>query len=336
MTKDLLSVSIITWNSKEYIGKCLDYVSMQTYPNIEVIVIDNNSVDGTVEYLKKNFSEIKLIRNNVNKGYCGGHNIGIRESKGEFVLCLNPDVFIERRHIEELLKVMNDNLNVGGCIGKLYQYDPQVESREKHSIKIIDTTGLSILKSRRFIARGHGEIDNGQFDRMEYIIGIDGMAPLYRKKMLENIKIEGEYFDELFFAYCEDHDLCLRAQIYGWKFMFVPTAIAYHVRTWKHVKTWTLSNLTTRKSMPPKLKSIAIRNHYLTVLKNDFKKLFLKYIPFILLRAIEVIGYILLFEQSSTRGIIEFIILIPTALRKRKIIMRNRKITDNYMEQWFS
>ncbi len=333
---ELVSVSIVAWNSIKYIGKCLDAIAKQSYPNIEIIVIDNNSTDGTVKYLKENFPEVKLVENRENKGFCAGHNIGIKLSRGDFILCLNPDVFIEKTYIEELLKVMNDNPNVGGCIGKLYQYDPHMESREKHSIKIIDTTGLSILRSRRFIARGHGEIDNGQFDRMEYIVGIDGMAPLYRKKMLENTKIEGEHFDELFFAYCEDHDLCLRAQIYGWKFMFVPTATAYHVRTWKHVKTWTLSNLKARKSMPSELKSMAIRNHYLTVLKNDFEMLFLKYIPFILLRAIEVIGYILLFEQSSMKGIIEFITLIPTALRKRKIIMRNRKITDNYMEQWFS
>ena len=332
----LVSVSIVTWNSLKYIGKCLNAIAKQSYPNIEIIVIDNNSADGTVKYLKENFPEVKLVENRENKGFCAGHNIGIKLSRGDFILCLNPDVFIEKTYIEELLKVMNDNPNVGGCIGKLYQYNRQTESREKHSIEIIDTTGLSIMKSRRFVARGHKEIDNGQFDRMEYIVGVDGMAPLYRKKMLESTKIEGEYFDELFFAYCEDHDLCLRAQIYGWKFIFVPTAIGYHVRAWKHVKRWILSNLKTRKSMRPELKSMAIRNHYLTVLKNDFKKLFLKYMPFILLRAIKVIGYILLFEQSSIRGITEFIILIPRALRKRKIIMKNRKITDNYMEQWFS
>lgn len=326
----LVSISIVAWNSKEYIGKCLDCVSMQTYPDIEVTVIDNNSVDGTVEYLKKNYSDIRLIENNINKGYCGGHNIGIRKSKGEFILCLNPDVFIERRYIEELAKAMDSDRSVGGAIGKLYQYTNKEKNGYERSSQIIDTAGLSILKSRKFIARGYGQIDWGQFNKSEYIVGVDGMAPIYKKEMLEQIKIDGEYFDELFFAYCEDQDLSWRAQIYGWKFIFIPKAIAYHVRTFQP------SNLKARKLISSEMRSNAIRNHYLMVLKNDFKRLFLKYMFYILSRALKISGYILLFEQSSIKGIIEFIRLTPVVIRKRKIIMKNRKITYDYMAQWFS
>jgi len=99
--KGLISVSIVTWNSEEFIEKCLNAVLSQLYHEVEIIITDNNSSDSTLEILKR-YSSIILMQNDINKGFSGGHNIGIKRSTGEYILLLNPDVFLNRTYIQQL------------------------------------------------------------------------------------------------------------------------------------------------------------------------------------------------------------------------------------------
>jgi GT2 family glycosyltransferase len=233
------------------------------------------------------------MQNDINKGFSGGHNIGIKRSTGEYILLLNPDVFLNRTYIQQLVSSLNDNPDYGGAIGKIYQMSPDTKEGSTDNHAIIDTAGLTILHSRQFRARGYGKLDNVSLNTPCEVFGIDGMAPLYRRKMLEDIKVSEEYFDESFFAYCEDQDLSWRARLFGWKFQFAPSAIGYHVRTWKP-NTW-----QARKYIHPEIRRMALRNHYLMVIKNDYSWSILRNILFIGFRATKILIYTLFFERTS-------------------------------------
>jgi len=152
--KGLVSINILTWNSENYIEKCILHVLSQEYDKYEVVIIDNNSSDYTLTICNKYSKYIKLIRNKSNFGYCGGHNIGIRTSKAEYVLVLNPDVFLDKMYIKNIIEFLNKNIQYGGAIGKIYRYIENNNTCKQELI--IDTMGLNILKSKQFIARNFG------------------------------------------------------------------------------------------------------------------------------------------------------------------------------------
>ena len=243
----LASVNILTYNGQSLIGPCLDSVFKQTYPNVEVLVIDNASKDKTVRIVKKICSTanakkqcLNIIENKKNLGFAAGHNIGIKKSRGEYVLCLNQDVILDKDFIKMAVKTIEKDKKVGAVQGKLYKL--QTLNPKPQTSNIIDTTGLLMFKNRRIVNRGQGEKDNGKYNKEEEIFGVDGAASLYRRSALEDIKlpvssheklrgrrhksIPYEYFDENFFCYKEDVDLAWRMRLYGWKAVYQPKAIA--------------------------------------------------------------------------------------------------------------
>ncbi|MBI5229253.1 glycosyltransferase, partial [Candidatus Micrarchaeota archaeon] len=109
MSSPLVSVVILNWNGRDYLESCIRSVLGQDYKWVEVVVVDNGSGDGSVELVKrlflgKGFGKVKLVENGVNLGYCVGNNIGVRNSVGEFVVTLNPDVVLEKDFVSEALK----------------------------------------------------------------------------------------------------------------------------------------------------------------------------------------------------------------------------------------
>jgi GT2 family glycosyltransferase len=327
--KGLISVSVVTWNSKGFIEKCLQALLRQKKVETEIIVVDNCSTDGTIELIQEYSASIKVVQNSENLGYSGGHNKGIENSSGEFILLINPDVYLCETYCYELVSFLEDKTEYGGAIGKIYQTSSDIEQLASGSSSVIDTTGLTILRSRQFIARGYGKTDDHLLSSPTEIFGVDGMAPLYRREMLENIKISEEYFDELFFAYCEDQDLSWRARLLGWKFCFVPDAKAYHVRSWKP------NALKERKHIRPEIRRMALRNHYLMVIKNDDPVSLLRHCLFIGFRALKIFTYILLFEQSTLYVLKDIYHSLPVILRKRREINQKRKVSRQTIEQWF-
>lgn len=211
----LVSVLIINWNGKHYLEDCLTSLYNQTYKNFEVIVFDNGSVDGSVEFVKSRFPDVHIIKNKENIGFAGGNNIAFKNAKGDFIALLNNDTKVDILWLEELIKVMQSSKKIGICTAKVLRMgDPS----------IIDSTGL-IFKSGFPTGRGYSEKDTGQYDKQEEVWGATGTAVLLRREMINKIGL----FDETFFAYCEDIDLSWRARNAGWKTVYVPTSICYHV-----------------------------------------------------------------------------------------------------------
>lgn len=326
----LVSINILTYNGENLIKDCLKSVLNQTYKNIEILIVDNASEDKSVQRIKK--FPVKLIENKKNLGFAEGHNIGIRKSKGDYVLCLNQDVVLDKNFVKNSVKAIEKNQKIGSVQGKLYR----IEKMNMLGKKIIDATGLVIFKNRRTIARGQGEEEKGQYNKSEEIFGVDGAAPLYRRKALEGVKINNEYFDENFFCYKEDVDLAWRMQLYGWKAIYEPKSIAYHMRGAgeKAVKDY-VSVALARRKISKFAKFHSFKNDRLMRIKNELSSLFFLDILYILIKEIGAWAYVLIFEQYSLKAIKELFKQLPEAWKKRKIIMSRRKVGMKKIKKWF-
>ena len=212
----LVSVIILNWNGKRYLKECLLSLKKQTYKNFEVILVDNGSTDGSVDYIKDNFGDfVKLIENKANLGFAEGNNIGIKNSSGKYILLLNNDTKADPLWVEELVKVAESDDKIGMCASKVLSFD---------NPKTIDNVGHLIYKDGLNRGRGRLEYDQGQYDNIEEVFLPSGCAALYRKKMLDEV---GE-FDKDFFAYSDDTDIGIRGRLAGWKCIYVPGAVIYH------------------------------------------------------------------------------------------------------------
>jgi len=322
---DSVVVSIVSFNGKAFLQRCLDDVFSQTYRPIEVCLLDNASEDGTVDFVAKNFPATKIISSKVNLGFGAGHNVIIRQARSTFVLVLNQDAFLSPTFLEELVTALRARPDVGIAGGKLYSLrkaEPNTEMGE-----VIDMTWLDIEKKRRQVCYAHSQPDKGQPAVPTLAFAMDGAAMLLRRTMLEEIEINGEYYDEDFFAGKEDLDISWRAQLCGWKCLYVPSAIGHHFRTF--------TPKDRRSEISGVLRAGSVRNRYLLMLKNDLVKHFIRHFPHIATYDLKILAYTLLCERSSLKGYNQALRLIPRALRKRRIIMGRKKVDDAYILQWF-
>lgn len=208
-----ISVVVVNFNGKRFLDDCLSSLSVQTYRDYEVIVVDNASRDGSVEHIRSRFPWARIVEKKVNLGSTGGNNSGIREAEGEYIVTLNNDTRVEKDFLERLAGPMSDP-SIGMCGSKMVYPNGKINS-----------TGLCLSRSGASWDRGASEEDRGQYDRQEEIFGACAGAALYRKKMLDEIGL----FDEDFFIFMEDIDLTLRARCAGWRSIYVPGAVAHHL-----------------------------------------------------------------------------------------------------------
>jgi GT2 family glycosyltransferase len=317
-----VSIVIVTWNSAGTLAACLESIQEQTYPSIEVVVVDNASSDQSVELVRENFPGAKVIRNDANLGFCQGQNIGIHATSGEYVMPLNPDITMTPTYIAEMVRAINRDPSIGIVAGKLYL----PELHPPSGARLLDGTGLFVNRARRQYLRGHGEPDHGQYNQAGFIFGACGAAPLYRRKMLDEIQVEGEYFDQTFFAHKEDFDLSWRAQLSGWKAWYQPAAVAFHPRSFRPSR---------RATMAAEIKVHAVKNRYLAIIKNDLLPNLLRDLAPLLWYDLKIIGFILFFERSSLKGILLFFSLLPIAFRRRRIIMKRRVTSSHYFREFY-
>jgi len=335
MKNPLVSVNILTYNGEKLIEECLKSVLSQTYPNIEILVIDNNSTDKTMEKIQISKSKfqtfpIEIIENKKNLGFAVGHNQGIKKSKGDYVLCLNQDVVLDKDFVKNAVEAMEKDEKIGSVQGKLLK-TPMTNDQ----FPIIDATGLLMFKNRRVVTRGQGEEDKNQYAAGE-IFGVDGAAPLYRRAALEDIKINDEYFDEDFFCYKEDVDLAWRLRLYDWKSIYEPRAIAYHLRGAgeRAVKNY-ISVALARRKLSKFAKFYSFKNQRLMQIKNELPNLFFHDFFSILIKEIGAWLYVLCFEHYTIKAIRELLKQIPEAWQKRKIIMSRKRVSSGEIKKWF-
>ncbi|HZS55744.1 MAG TPA: glycosyltransferase family 2 protein [Bryobacteraceae bacterium] len=324
MTGETVAVTIVTFNSARFIARCLQYLFEQNYPNIEVIVVDNASSDETTSILDRLSDRIKFVRNERNVGFAEAQNYAINLSKSAWVLTLNPDVRLSPDFVEKAVAAAEVNENIGSISGKLLRMAPDFEIPAR---KTLDSTGIYFTPALRHFDRGSGEPDGGAYDQVEYVFGVSGAAALYRRKMIDDVSIEGEFFDSDFFAYREDADLAWRAQLLGWKCLYTPDAIAYHVRAVLP---------SNRKSLAAAINMHSVKNRFLMRIKNITPDLYIRHLLPITLRDLVVLGGCLLREFSSLPAFLLIIRNFGKMHAKRREIMRRRRADSRYIAAWFS
>lgn len=274
MADKLVSLIVLTYNSRRHLEALLRSIREQTYSAIELIVVDNASQDDTVSFLQSQTIRIvdQLIVNPQNYWFAKGNNIGITASHGDYIYICNDDIQLSPACIARLVAALDQDKQramVGPKVLKL------VDGR---LTTMIDSTGLLQHRSGKTINRGENTVDRGQFNTGERVFGITGAAMLIRRSALERAKFEQEYFDEDFVAYKEDIDLSWRLQHLGYDIYYEPSAIVYHARTQQK------QTMQTRRHARKIIRAYSYRNHLWTLVKNltggDFLRRAIWLIPY--------------------------------------------------------
>ncbi|MEX0877474.1 MAG: glycosyltransferase family 2 protein [Candidatus Spechtbacterales bacterium] len=346
-----VSVHLIVYNGEKYIKQCLEAVKAQTYENIKFRVFNNASTDKTINIIKEVSPETEIINFEKNYVLGGGFNRSLYFSDSPYVVGLSVDILMAPDFIESAVRTMEDKKDAGVLQAKILHWNYE----ENKKTDVIDTTGMQIFRSRRIINRGHGEEDKGQYDKQEEIFLYEGAVPFFRRNALEDVKIvkfgrsnapyadKGdsekypyEYLDEDFVWYADEVDLGWRLQLAGWKTFYDPAVIAWHDRqTTKKLAAGYRDFIEQRKLVPAFKRKLDLQNQRLTFIKNDFWVNILLDAPFFLKRELFLFIYVLFWERSSLSAYLGIIRLMPKMLRKRRIIMRNKKVDRKYIAKWF-
>jgi len=207
MSSPKVSIIIVNYNGKELLQKCLDSLLKVNYNNFEIILVDNNSTDGSVEFITKNYPSLIIIKLDSNKGFAEPNNVAAKISKGKYLLFLNNDTVVTPNFIFEMVKVMETDKKIAICQSLLLKPDGSVDS----SGDFIDHLGV-VYNSKT------------EIDEIREVSSARGASMLVRSDIFE--KLDG--FDQKFFVTFEDVDLCWRSWILGYRVLIIPTSIVYH------------------------------------------------------------------------------------------------------------
>ncbi len=269
----MVSVIIVTIGAKDYVQLCLSSLLDQTQLPFEIIVIDNSCKPNFAQEIHKLYPSVKIYPGAENLFYAAALNKGITLCQGEFILCLNDDVVLDKEFIREALKGFLMNRKIGLVSGKILRSDG----------KILDSTGLFLSAWRTAKERGYGQPDLGQFEQEGFIFGVNGAVAFYRKQMLEDVKDANGYFDSRFGMFYEDLDISWRAKRRGWLAYYLPAALAYHVRGGSFRPDSGIGKAVARKYLNDRLHCDLIKNRYLAILKNEtFFSFLLHFIPILI------------------------------------------------------
>jgi len=302
MGEELVSVIVVNWNGKEYLGPCLSSLLAQTYRYYEIILVDNGSTDGSIAYVQRHFPEVRIIANASNIGFAAANNIAIRTTSGEYVATLNNDAVAHPCWLEELVASAKADEDVGMIASKILFH---------HRKDMIDSAGITVDKAGMAWNLQHGERDDGQTEDQLEVFGACAAAALYRRAMLDEVGL----FDEDFFAYHEDVDLAWRARLLRWRCLYNPRAIVYHI----HSATGTEGS--------PFKNYLLGRNKVWTVAKNyPIPELFF-YLPIIISYDLAaVLFHLAKGDASPLKGRVAGLLGLSKALRKRWEIQSRRRV----------
>jgi len=324
MRSPLVSVIIVNWNGREYLPACLDSLLEQTCSDFETIVVDNGSHDGSLELLQHSYPWVRIVPLSVNTGFAGGNNAGFAVAQGKYIVALNNDTRVERTWLAELIAPVEDQHDVGMVASRICSWDDPDQ---------IDSLGVAICpdgmsRGSRRLAR----FSSLSLVKTENILLPSGCAALYRREMLE----ETGFFDDDFFAYCEDTDLGLRGRLAGWNAVLARDAVVYH--------RYSRSGGTFS---PLKLYLVE-RNHFWLALKC-FPAMMLVSLPFwTLVRYLVQVQLVLgargagaQFRNASSadlikavlKGLLDMILGLPSVLHKRQAIQASRRISARELRQ---
>ncbi|HVQ74700.1 MAG TPA: glycosyltransferase family 2 protein [Candidatus Binatia bacterium] len=319
-----VSVTIVTWNSARFIERCLDTLAKQQHPVLEVVVVDNGSSDETPALLRRSSVASRVHFNAVNLGFCAAQNQAVALSSGDAVLVLNPDTLLTPSFVDESLRGFGAAPRVGMVAPKLRRSTEDFDVPPPGQARL-DSAGMFLTSSLRHFDRGAAEPDVGQYDQIERVFGPSGAAALYSRELIEDVKIEGEFFDELFFAYREDADLAWRARLLGWDCVYVPQAVAYHMRRVRPERG---------RDVPADINRHSVKNRFLMRIKNITPGIYARVLVPTTLRDLIILAGVLTLERESLPALGSVVRNLPRALRARREILRRRRPSAIPVQRW--
>jgi GT2 family glycosyltransferase len=311
---------LITFNSARFLPACLAALAGQ---EAELVVVDNASSDNSVPLVRELAPSARIIANDSNRGFAAAVNQAVAASEREFVLLLNPDVRLGDGYVGLLVTALEEmGERFGSATGKLLRGSgDRIEPTS-----VVDSRGIRMTRNGRHLDIGAGDEDRESGGAPREVFGVSGAAALHRRRFLEDAAIEGQILDEAFFAYREDADLAWRGRLLGWRAVYVPAAVAWHVRRVTPER---------RGSLPPELNMHSVKNRFLLRLKNEGAVLALRNLPFEVWRDLVVILAALTVERTSLPAFSWLWQHRREVWRKRKIIQSRRRVSDRELARWF-
>jgi len=313
MIEPLVSIVLVNYNGLKDLKLCFDSLYNLANKNFELIFVDNNSQDNSVDFIRKNYPIVKVIELKKNYGFAGGNNIGVAEAIGEYIVLLNTDTVVDKNWLTELVKVAEQSNNIGIVGSKNYYYHDKTEIF--YAIGTCDKFGNTGNI-------GNKKRDNALFNTQTNCFFVCGAALMIKRELYEKINL----FDPSYFAYFEDVDLCWRTIISGYDVVYVPKSFIYH-------KVGQVIKNINRK------RYLLERNKLRTVLKNYELKTLVKIMPKYFLQILFII-FESIFKKQKRSYIIALtyfkvtiwnLIHISSLIRNRITVQRIRNKDDKFL-----
>jgi len=313
MEKIDISVIIPNWNGRDLLKDCLKSLKNQSYKNFEIILVDNGSTDGSVEYVKNNFPKVRIISLQKNFGFARAINEGVKVSRAEYIVLLNNDTSVDKEFIKKLIECAELHPEVISVNSKLLNF---------YNKKIIDGVGILINEVGQARSIDWQEKDKGQYNSEQYIFGATGGASLFRRESFVKLGL----FDENYFMYSEEVDFAFRAQFQRYKSIFCPEAKVFHKHkaTAKkfsaHVEYWQFRNMT----------QTIVKDFPVSILFKKWRwlKIILVHLNTIFFQLRN--GYF----WPPVLADLWILFHLPQLLHERKRIQSSRKVSDEYIESF--
>jgi GT2 family glycosyltransferase len=283
-----------------------DTLAEQSFRDFEVIVVDNGSSDASVAHVRESWPDATVIELGENRGFSGAVNPGIAAARGTYVALLNTDIELSPDWLDLLVSELDGDSRLGFVTGKIMRFDDR---------DVIEQAGHDFFTCGRFEPRGLDERDQGQYDERRATPVVSAAAALYRRAALE----EAGRFDEDYFLYCEDGDVCLRMLLLGYSGLYVPEPRAFHVRG---------GTVGPATELP---RFYLVRNGLVTVFKDLPASVLLRSAPKIALYNWGALmagrreGY----ARRVLQAFASFLRMIPGTLRKRRGVQRRRTVAPS-------
>jgi GT2 family glycosyltransferase len=287
-----------------YLEMILGTLAEQTFRDFDVTVVDNGSNDDSVAFLRQRWPEARVVALAENMGFPAAINRGVEASGGRFVALLNNDVELSPDWLELLVAELDADSEVGFVTGKIMRHGDR---------GLIEQAGHDFFVCGRFMPLGLDQRDTGQYDQRHPTAVVTATAALYRREALEAVG----GFDEDYFLYCEDGDVCLRMVLAGYSGLYVPEPKAFHISG---------GTVGAQSDLP---RFYMIRNGLITVLKDVPASTLLRFLPQIAAYYARqmIISGIARAAGTVLRAYASFLRALPGTLRKRRAIQRARTVS---------
>lgn len=311
-----VSIIVVNYNGKHFLGECFASLENLDYPRdkFEVILVDNASTDGSVQYVRENFYWVNILQLDKNYGFCKPNNDGVKIANGEYIVFLNNDTTVTNGWLFELVKGALSEEQIASCASKMLYYDRR---------NVINTAGGKITIIGGGFYKGYGDKDGPKYSKLEYTGFGCGAGVLVKKELFQYVG----GFDEDYFASCEEHDLGWKVWLHGYKVLYVPTAVMYHKES---------GTFGSRSTFESTKVYFITRNRLYNIIKNleaknVIRALFISF-GFNLYRSI---GYLAQGNFASIKSVatahVDFVKNLRKMLAKRRVVQNNRKLSDKQL-----